>query len=94
MANASGHGPRSPARDRTITWVKQLGRRRWKPRAVRPHLTTNLFANIIAGNKGVGKGNGSFEEGGVERITPEGKEDVGEFLSWLRRNGQNYRDSI
>ena len=28
--NVSGHGPRSPARDRTITWVKQLGRRRWK----------------------------------------------------------------
>ena len=28
-ANLSGHGPRSPARDRTITWVKQLGRRRW-----------------------------------------------------------------
>ena len=26
----SGHGPRSPARDRTITVVKQLGRRRWK----------------------------------------------------------------
>ena len=24
------HGPRSPARDRTITLVKQLGRRRWK----------------------------------------------------------------
>ena len=29
-ANMCGHGPRSPARDRTITWVKQLGRRRWK----------------------------------------------------------------
>ena len=29
-ANVSGHGPRSPARDRTVTWVKQLGRRRWK----------------------------------------------------------------
>ena len=29
-ANGSGHGPRSPARDRTITLVKQLGRRRWK----------------------------------------------------------------
>ena len=29
-ANVSGHGPRSPARDRTITAVKQLGRRRWK----------------------------------------------------------------
>ena len=29
-ANVSGYGPRSPARDRTITWVKQLGRRRWK----------------------------------------------------------------
>ena len=29
-ANISGHGPRSPARDRTITLVKQLGRRRWK----------------------------------------------------------------
>ena len=29
-ANVSGHGPRSPARDRTITLVKQLGRRRWK----------------------------------------------------------------
>ena len=31
-ANVSGHGhgPRSPARDRTITWVQQLGRRRWK----------------------------------------------------------------
>ena len=29
-ANISGHGPRSPARDRTMTWVKQLGRRRWK----------------------------------------------------------------
>ena len=64
MANASGHGPRSPARDRTITWVKQLGRRRWKPRAMRSHLTTNLFANIIAGNKGVGKGNGSLKKAG------------------------------
>ena len=31
-ANVSGHGPRSPARDRTITVVKQLGRRRWKKR--------------------------------------------------------------
>ena len=29
-ANVSGHGPRSPARDRTITLVKTLGRRRWK----------------------------------------------------------------
>ena len=29
-ATVSGHGPRSPARDRTITWVQQLGRRRWK----------------------------------------------------------------
>ena len=29
-ATVSGHGPRSPARDRTITWVKTLGRRRWK----------------------------------------------------------------
>ena len=29
-ANVSGHGPRSPAQDRTITWVKTLGRRRWK----------------------------------------------------------------
>ena len=29
-ANVSGHGPRSPARDRTVTVVKQLGRRRWK----------------------------------------------------------------
>ena len=29
-ANVSGHGPRSPARDRTITLVRQLGRRRWK----------------------------------------------------------------
>ncbi len=30
MANVSGHGPRSPARDRTIMLVKTLGRRRWK----------------------------------------------------------------
>ena len=29
-ATVSGHGPRSPARDRTITLVKQLGRRQWK----------------------------------------------------------------
>ena len=29
-ANVSGHGPRSPVRDRTITWVKTLGRRQWK----------------------------------------------------------------
>ena len=29
-ANVSGHGPRSPARDRTITVVKTLGRRQWK----------------------------------------------------------------
>ena len=29
-ANVSGHGPRSPARDRTIQLVKQLGRRQWK----------------------------------------------------------------
>ena len=29
-ANVSGHGPRSPAPDRTITVVQQLGRRRWK----------------------------------------------------------------
>ena len=29
-ATVSGHGPRSPARDRTITWVKTLGRRQWK----------------------------------------------------------------
>ena len=29
-ATVSGHGPRSPAGDRTITVVKQLGRRRWK----------------------------------------------------------------
>ena len=28
-ANVSAHGPRSPARDRTIALVKQLGRRRW-----------------------------------------------------------------
>ena len=30
IVGAGGHGPRSPARDRTITLVKQLGRRRWK----------------------------------------------------------------
>ena len=29
-ATVSGHDPRSPARDRTITLVQQLGRRRWK----------------------------------------------------------------
>ena len=29
-ANVSGHGPRSPARDRTIALVKQFGRRQWK----------------------------------------------------------------
>ena len=29
-ANVSGHGPRSPARDRTITLVKQLRRRQWQ----------------------------------------------------------------
>ena len=29
-ANASAHGPLSPARDRTITLVKQFGRHRWK----------------------------------------------------------------
>ena len=29
-ANVSGHGPRPPARDRTITLVKQLVRRRWR----------------------------------------------------------------
>ena len=29
-ANVSGHGPRSPARDRPIMLVKTLGRRRWK----------------------------------------------------------------
>ena len=29
-ANVSGHGPWSPARDRTIMLVKKLGRRRWK----------------------------------------------------------------
>ena len=29
-ATVSGHGPRSPARDRTIQLVKTLGRRRWK----------------------------------------------------------------
>ena len=29
-ANVSGHGPRSPARDRTIPLAKQLGRCRWK----------------------------------------------------------------
>ena len=29
-ANVSGHGPRSPARDRTITLVKTLERRQWK----------------------------------------------------------------
>ena len=29
-ANVSGHGLRWPARDRTITLVKTLGRRRWK----------------------------------------------------------------
>ena len=29
-ANVSAHGPRSPARDRTITLVKTLGRRQWK----------------------------------------------------------------
>ena len=29
-ANVSGRSPRSPARDRTITLVKTLGRRQWK----------------------------------------------------------------
>ena len=29
-ANVSGHGPRLPARDRTITLVKTLGRRQWQ----------------------------------------------------------------
>ena len=29
-ATVPGHGPRSPARDRTITLVKTIGRRRWK----------------------------------------------------------------
>ena len=31
-ATVSGYGPRSPAPDRTITVVQQLGRRRWKKR--------------------------------------------------------------
>ena len=30
-ATVSGHGSRSLARDRTIPWVKTLGRCRWKP---------------------------------------------------------------
>ena len=29
-ANISGHGPQSSTRDRTVTVVKPLGRRRWK----------------------------------------------------------------
>ena len=29
-ATVSGHGPQSPARDRTMTLGKTLGRRRWK----------------------------------------------------------------
>ena len=28
------------------------------------------------------------------RITPEGRRDIDEFLSWLRRNGQDHRDRI
>ena len=28
------------------------------------------------------------------RITPAGKQDVDEFLSWLRKNGQDYRERI
>ena len=28
------------------------------------------------------------------RITPAGKQDVDEFLSWLRKNGQDYREQI
>ena len=47
-ANVSGHGPRSPARDRTITLVKQLGRRQWKKRCqgtiVRAGWRTRSFA--------------------------------------------------
>ena len=44
-ANVSGHGPRSPARDRTIQLVKTLGRRRWKQASGyhRPSRVENTF---------------------------------------------------
>ena len=57
-ANVSGHGPRSPARDRTITAVKQLGRRRvragWRTRssATRPS-SAMAFAPGVQLDRGV-----------------------------------------
>ena len=45
-ATVSGHGPRSPARDRTITLVKTLGRRRWR-KASRVENTFFRYKSII-----------------------------------------------
>ena len=45
-ATVSGHGPRSPARDQTITWVKTLGRRRWR-KASRVENTFFRYKSII-----------------------------------------------
>ena len=44
-ATVSGHGPRSPARDRTIQLVKTLGRRQWKKASGyhRQGLVENVF---------------------------------------------------
>ena len=53
-ANVSGHGPRSPARDRTITLVKTLGRRQSKKasgyhRQSRVENTFFRYKSIIGG---------------------------------------------
>ena len=45
-ATVSGHGPQPPARDRTITWVKTLGRRRWR-KASRVENTFFRYKSII-----------------------------------------------
>ena len=51
-ATVSGHGPRSPTRDRTITLAKTLGRRRWKqasgyPRQGQVENTCFRYTSII-----------------------------------------------
>ena len=49
-ANVSGHGPRSPARDRTITLVKQLGRRQWKKASRVPSCPSRIRCQAATGS--------------------------------------------
>ena len=91
-ANVSGHGPRSPARDRTITLVKTLGRRQWKkasghgPRSPARDRTITLVKTL--GRRQWKKASGYHRQSRVENTFFRYKSIIGDGLRARSPAGQ------